>query len=88
MSICIDCQRSINKLSGRCDKCEEREKLIATWRTRGVAQGRVNAQLTSQVVEWLCVQAAESKVDMSTIISCIVVDAYYDDLEDTDHSFH
>jgi|TARA_Y100000114_G_scaffold45741_1_gene41408 predicted ATP-dependent serine protease len=82
MSICIDCQGPINKTSGRCDKCEEREKLIANWRSRGVPQGRVNAQLTSEVVEWLCVQAAKSKVDMATIISSIVVDAYFDELEE------
>ena len=81
MSICIDCKAQINKDSGRCDKCEEREKLIASWRTRGVPQGRVNAQLSSEVVEWLWVQAAKSQVDMATIISSIVVDAYYDEIE-------
>ena len=81
MSNCIYSKTQINKTSGRCDKCEEREKLIACWRTRGVPQGRVNAQLSSEVVEWLCVQAAKSQVDMATIISSIVVDAYYDEIE-------
>ena len=57
MSICIDCKIQIQKTSGRCDKCEEKEKIIASWRRIGVPQGRVNAQLSSEVIEWLCVQA-------------------------------
>ena len=81
MSVCIDCQRAISKTSGRCDKCEDREKLISLWRTRGVPQGRVNSQLSSEIVNWLCSQAAKSKVDMATIISSIVVDAYFDEME-------
>jgi len=82
MSICIDCKIQIQKTSGRCDKCEEKEKIIASWRRLGVPQGRVNAQLSSEVIEWLCAQADKSKVDMATIISSIVVDAYFDELEE------
>tara|TARA_R100000541_G_scaffold57539_1_gene67756 strand:+ start:168 stop:359 length:192 start_codon:yes stop_codon:yes gene_type:complete len=55
---------------------------MSQWRQRGVPQGKISAHLTPEVVEWLCEQAGKSQVDMATIVSAIVVDAYYDEVED------
>ena len=83
MSLCSDCRQEFaisNKK--RCARCNEKYICMAQWRQRGVPQGKISAHLTPEVVEWLCEQAGKSQVDMATIVSDIVVAAYYDEIED------
>ena len=83
MSLCSDCRQVFaNPNKKRCAPCNEKYICITQWRTRGVPQGKISAHLTPEVVEWLCEQAGKSQVDMATIVSAIVVDAYYDEVED------
>ena len=83
MSLCSDCRQEFaisNKK--RCARCNQKYICMTQWRQRGVPQGKISAHLTPEVVEWLCEQASKSQVDMATIVSAIVVDAYYDEVED------
>ena len=78
---CKTCEKDITGRgkSGLCQPCSARRLMLAKWGSYGIRQGNAFKIMSPEIIDWLATEASKSKVDMATIISSIVADAWWDE---------